>query len=477
MSALRKTAVATTFGRASAGYEAHAVVQRLVADRLADRIAALPLPDRPRVLEIGCGTGHLGRALTERIAAGSWLFTDLSPAMVARCRTALGGWPDVSFAVMDGERPAAGGGFDLICSSLAFQWFANPAAALARWAGLLAPGGHIAFATLAADSFREWRAAHAELGLAAGVPDYPAAADLDRLWPPFGEGRVEEERLLRHHPDGLDFLAELRGIGATLPESGHRPLPPGALRRVLRRFDPPRGLTVTHHIAYGLFRRRPARPQGVFVTGTDTGVGKTLVAACLARAWGARYWKPIQTGTASEPEDSATVAALAGLDDGRVHPPGYRFAAPLAPLPAAEREGALIDLSALPLPPGDGRPLVVEGAGGLLVPVTGDALMTDLIARLGLPVLLVARSTLGTINHTLLSLEALRRRGIAVAGVVLNGPPDPGNRALIERFGRVRVVAEIPPLSGPTPAAVAAAPVPAFDALFPVNQPSDPCTP
>ena len=391
--------------------------------------------------------------------------------MVARCRAAFGADPGARFLVMDGERPCAvpPGGFDLVCSSLALQWFQEPAAALARWAGLLAPGGHMAYATLAADSFREWRAAHAALGLESGVPAYPDAAALARLWPAGGAGAVAEERLLRHHPDGLDFLAELKGIGAGLPGASHRPLPPGALRRVLRRFAPPRGLSVTHHIAYGQFRRAAAAPRGVFVTGTDTGVGKTLAAACLVRAWDAAYWKPLQTGLAEEAGDTATVAALTGLPPGRFHPPAYALSAPLAPLAAAELEGVAIDAARLTLPPDGGRPLVVEGAGGLMVPVTGDSLVIDLIARLGLPVLLVARSGLGTLNHTLLSLEALRARGLPVAGVILNGPPNPGNRALIERFGTVRVLAEIPLLPDPGPAAVAAAAagLPAFDSLFP----------
>jgi malonyl-CoA O-methyltransferase len=188
-------------------------------------------------------------------------------------------------------------------------------------------------------------------------------------------------------------------------------------------------------------------PRGVFVTGTDTGVGKTVAAACLVRAWGADYWKPAQTGLADEPGDSATVAALAGLPAGRVLPPRVALRAPLAPAAAAALEGVAFDLADFTVPPRTGhRPLVVEGAGGVLVPLTAEALIIDLIARLGLPVVVVARSSLGTINHTLLTLEALRSRALPVAGVILNGPADAGNRAAIERFGRVRVLAELPAL-------------------------------
>jgi malonyl-CoA O-methyltransferase len=196
------------------------------------------------------------------------------------------------------------------------------------------------------------------------------------------------------------------------------------------------------------------RPRRVFVTGTDTGVGKTLVSACLVRAWDAAYWKPLQTGLADEPGDTASVTTLAELTPDRCHAPAHALAAPLAPHAAALLEGVSIRLDELVLP-AETRSLVVEGAGGLMVPINDRALMIDLIAQLGLPAVLVARSTLGTINHTLLGLEALRARNLPIAGVILNGPPNPGNRAAIEQFGRVRILAEIPPLSPLDAAAVA----------------------
>jgi len=256
----RKAAVAAAFGAAADGYEADAALQRTVAGRLADRIAALPLPPKPRVLEIGCGTGFLGRALAARLPGARWLATDLSEPMVARCRA---GWPDgeaAAFLVMDGEVPCLapydqkGGRFDLICASLALQWFAEPGAALTAWAGLLAPDGLIAYATLAAGTFAEWRAAHEALGLSAGVPDYPEQDQLQALWPEAGRGRVETETVTAEHADAHAFLTVLKGIGAHLPAAGHRPLPPGALRRVLRRFAPPVSMTISYRVAYGLFR-------------------------------------------------------------------------------------------------------------------------------------------------------------------------------------------------------------------------------
>jgi dethiobiotin synthase len=186
-----------------------------------------------------------------------------------------------------------------------------------------------------------------------------------------------------------------------------------------------------------------SKPRGVFVTGTDTNVGKTVVSACLAAAWDAAYWKPVQTGLAEDPGDTATVATLAGLPPDRVVPPTYAFRAPLSPHAAAAAERATIALESFSFPAMQ-RLLIIEGAGGILVPLNRNALMIDLVRRLDVPAVLVARSTLGTINHTLLSLGALRARQIPVLGVIMNGPPDAENRRAIEQFGRTRVIAELP---------------------------------
>ena len=183
--------------------------------------------------------------------------------------------------------------------------------------------------------------------------------------------------------------------------------------------------------------------DGFFVSGTDTGVGKTVVSACLVHTLGARYWKPVQTGLAEEEGDTATVMRLADLPPDRVHAPRHELAAPLSPEAAARLEGVRISLADFARPAGVG-PLVVEGAGGVLVPLGGGALMVDLIARLGLRVVLVARSTLGTINHTLLSIEALRRRELPVHGVVMVGPPAPETADAIARHGDVNLLGSVP---------------------------------
>jgi malonyl-CoA O-methyltransferase len=208
--------------------------------------------------------------------------------------------------------------------------------------------------------------------------------------------------------------------------------------------------------------------QGVFVTGTDTGVGKTVASACLVQRWQADYWKPAQTGLDSEPADTATVTDLAALPVSRAHRPRHEFAAPLSVEAAAALENATVALQDFALPATQ-QPLVVEGAGGVLVPLAPGLLMIDLMAHLALPVVLVARTALGTINHTLLSLAALRARGLAIAGVILSGPPSPGNKDAIIRHGAVRILLELPPLTPLSPATIAqaAASLPDFAAILP----------
>jgi len=154
----------------------------------------------------------------------------------------------------------------------------------------------------------------------------------------------------------------------------------------------------------------------VIVTGTDTGVGKTVFSAGLTAALGARYWKPVQSGLEDE-TDSQIVARLSGQS---ALPETYLLNLPASPHLSAEAEGVEIDLDRLTLPQTDG-PLVVEGAGGVMVPLTRQAYYLDLFARWQAPVILVARTALGTINHTTLSLMALRGAGCPVVGVAFIG--------------------------------------------------------
>lgn len=192
-------------------------------------------------------------------------------------------------------------------------------------------------------------------------------------------------------------------------------------------------------------------PSRLFVTGTDTDVGKTIVSALLVAGRGGYYWKPIQSGT-NDGTDTNTVRAMTDLATHRYLPEAYSLREPLSPHAAAAKDKVCIDITRLELPDfPEGEPLVVEGAGGVMVPLAPQCYMLDLMRELGLPVLVVARSGLGTINHTLLSLQAIRRAGLRIAGVVMNGPKNQGNREAIEEYGSVPVVAEIEALPDLTP--------------------------
>lgn len=202
--------------------------------------------------------------------------------------------------------------------------------------------------------------------------------------------------------------------------------------------------------------------RGVFVTGTDTGVGKTVVSALLLHRFRAvpslRYWKPVQTGIEVD-DDTAEVLRLSGASSDRVLDAGVRLASPVSPHLAAARSGtsisttAIFDIALSQRP--DAR-WIVEGAGGVLVPLNERELMVDLMSLLGLPVVVAARSGLGTINHTLLTIEALRARALSVAGVVMVGPSDPDNRIAIETHGRVTVIGALPMLDPLGPATLQA---------------------
>jgi dethiobiotin synthetase len=182
----------------------------------------------------------------------------------------------------------------------------------------------------------------------------------------------------------------------------------------------------------------------LIVTGTDTGVGKTVFSAALAGALGAVYWKPIQSGL-SEETDSQAVLRLSGLSETRVLPEAYRLKTPVSPHLAAELDGVAIDPEALVLPV-TRDPLVVEGAGGLLVPLTREMTYIDVFGRWGAPVVLCARTTLGTINHTLLSIEALRARGIPLLGVAFMGEENLDSERIIVEMGHVRRLGRLPHL-------------------------------
>jgi dethiobiotin synthetase len=187
--------------------------------------------------------------------------------------------------------------------------------------------------------------------------------------------------------------------------------------------------------------------RGFFVTGTDTGIGKTALAALLVAALDAKYWKPIQTGS-TEGTDREAVRRLTEVPEERLACEAYCFEPPVSPHLAAREAGVRIRLDVLAWPPAEARDAertwIVEGAGGVLVPINESETMIDLMRRIGLPVLIASRSTLGTINHTLLTLAALRAARLEVRGVVFIGDAHVENRCAIEHYGETRVIGRIP---------------------------------
>lgn len=178
----------------------------------------------------------------------------------------------------------------------------------------------------------------------------------------------------------------------------------------------------------------------IFITGTDTDVGKTTISSWLCLHTGYSYFKPIQTGSILGTDSHQ----ISNLTNANVYKENFVYKRPLSPHLAASLENDSINIDRISLP--KTHNLIIEGAGGVLVPINKTILMVDLIKKLATPTILVARSTLGTINHTLLSLEALRARNIPILGVILNGPHNQDNLEAIEFYGRVQVLASVPKL-------------------------------
>ncbi len=190
-------------------------------------------------------------------------------------------------------------------------------------------------------------------------------------------------------------------------------------------------------------------PPAFFITGTDTEVGKTLVSAMLVLGLRAAYWKPIRTGLPYT--DTDWVRDHTGLPQNHFFKESYLFAPHISPHEAARMAGVSIDLANISMP--DFKPfphLIVEGAGGLLVPLNEQQTILDMLLYLKLPALVIARSGLGTINHTTLTIDKLRQNSIPVLGVVMNGPKHSSNRQAIEHYAQVPVLAEIEPIKSIT---------------------------
>lgn len=224
--------IARRFDRAAPTYDQAARIQRRIALALAEMILAKSPAKGGRVLELGCGTGHLTRALIERLQPELWIAGDIAPAMLAALDQGLK-HPALSLKLIDAAQPDAAPGFDLLCSSLTLQWLPDPAAVINRWRGLVRPGGVLAFSTLLAGSFGEWRKA---LVAAGATEPGPALPDLSELHAWLGQGAdVRVLDLTEQHADGLSFMwaARRAGVDAALA----RTLSAGTLRRALKTFE------------------------------------------------------------------------------------------------------------------------------------------------------------------------------------------------------------------------------------------------
>lgn len=182
-----------------------------------------------------------------------------------------------------------------------------------------------------------------------------------------------------------------------------------------------------------------------FVTGIGTEVGKTVTSAILVEHLKADYWKPVQSGDL-EQSDTLKVQALVSNKRTIFHPETYRLTQPFSPHYSAELDGVSIELSTFQIPKTSNN-LIVEGAGGLMVPLNGQDLIIDLIKKLGLPTILVSRNYLGSINHTLLSIEALKARNIRVKGIIFNGEPNDATESIIQKMTAVPIIARLPILA------------------------------
>ena len=180
-----------------------------------------------------------------------------------------------------------------------------------------------------------------------------------------------------------------------------------------------------------------------FLTGTDTEVGKTVICAWLMVHYQYHYWKPIQSGMDSP--DTETIQKITGFDDSFFSPPAYELQQPLSPHESAKRDGIKIELANFLLPRKKTK-IIVEGAGGILVPINEKHFIVDIIKKLKLPILLVARSGLGTINHTLLTVSELKKRNLPLLGIILNGKRNQSNKEAVEKYSGVSVVSELEPI-------------------------------
>lgn len=433
-------------------YDQFAVIQKIVAKRLADKIANLyeshTVSKPMTILEIGCGTGLLTHYLLRLFPEANFVLTDISSEMLLRCQKKFKNNGKITFQSMDGENPQLEGEYDLICSSLAVQWFIDLPLGIKNLITYLKPNGYFICSTLAQKTFVEWRSTYQYYDYPCSLQCYPNLNELQAYWPESGWGAWESEEIIEHSLDGLSFIKALRLIGASVSSQSFS-LTASQLKRIISYFNEHYGYC-TYHLAYGVFQRFSAK--GFFVTGTDTDVGKTFVSACLTKLLKAIYWKPIQTGLNCDQGDSKTVEQLLSDSVFKILSPKIELQEPLSPEAAAKLENFIIKsdfLKDCKLQSDD--TYIIEGAGGVFVPINKNQFMIDIMRQINLPVIIVARTKLGTLNHTLMTIDVLRKRNIPIAGVILNGESNEANKKAIIQHGKVKILGEIPQFASLSP--------------------------
>lgn len=255
-----KDRINQAFSSASESYALNASLQRATAEELANKVTTFSLPPKPRVMEIGCGTGFLTEKLCGLYPESSLVITDISLEMLATCRHTFGTLTNAHFLQMDGESPTVDGPFDLICANMTFQWFEDLSASVTRLLDLLGPNGILAYTTLCRGSLVEWQEAHSACGYGAGTPDYPTADDLKNYWPEnLGIGCTDVVKIKQIYPNAVAFARAIKGIGAETSSLDHQPLSAGSMRSVLRHLDRQGNVSMTYRVAYAIFQKN-AKP-------------------------------------------------------------------------------------------------------------------------------------------------------------------------------------------------------------------------
>jgi len=239
-----------TFSTVGATYDTHAVVQRLVAQRLAEKVQGKPNA-KGCVLEVGCGTGLLSTHLVPQ--AQTYLLTDVALPLLERAWRKVADQPHVVPLVVDGERLCFTASFDLIVANLALHWFQDPKAAIGRLVASLKPGGELYLTVCGNNSLHEWRMAHHVAEAPCGVLDFPSFGQFKEWFPLTGKRHVEEEWVTFKPENALSFLRSLKGMGSHLAHPGHTPLPPQSLRKVMQVFD--EDPQVSCQILYGYYQK------------------------------------------------------------------------------------------------------------------------------------------------------------------------------------------------------------------------------